>query len=347
MNALWGTLVMLACLFVPASAHAHVKWFFPYDLTKPPLPVGDVITNHSFVWLFILSVFAIYAFFWIERLLYRKRVLADRLERLSISAEQSFWILRIATGIFFLSLFAFGLAGQGFFITPELKTDAAYVPWLQLAMALLVLYRPALPLVGVGILVLYGIAVVDFGLFHMLDYLIFLGIGAYFLLSWPTGETWRVARYVTLFACTGLTLLWASVEKWGYPHWTYPLLRGDETLLMGLSPEFYMVLAGFVEFNLTFILLGSASMISRVIALGLESVFVLAIFKFGLVDAVGHLMIIAILSVLVFRGPTKAREFLVLPGKSLWTEAYFMTGLYVLAFNFVFIAYYGLYAVTR
>ena len=116
---------------------------------------------------------------------------------------------------------------------------------------------------------------------------------------------------------------------------------------MGMSPQFYVVLAGFVEFNITFILLGSASIFSRIIALGLQCVFVLAIYKFGLIDAIGHLLITAILLILVVRGPTPARALLVLSDKSLWTEAYFMTGLYVLAFNVMFIAYYGLYFLTR
>jgi uncharacterized membrane protein len=65
--------------------------------------------------------------------------------------------------------------------------------------------------------------------------------------------------------------------------------------------------------------------------------------KFGLVDAIGHLMIIATLFVLIVRGPTNAREMLVLRDKAVWTEAYFMTGLYFLAFNLIFIAYYGLH----
>ena len=116
---------------------------------------------------------------------------------------------------------------------------------------------------------------------------------------------------------------------------------------MGLSPQFYMLFAGFVEFNITFVLLSSASSFSRIIALVFQSVFILAIIRFGLVDAIGHLLIIAILFILVVRGPTSAREFLVLSDKSLWTEAYFMTGLYVLAFNVIFLAFYGLYFVTH
>ena len=146
-----------------------------------------------------------------------------------------------------------------------------------------------------------------------------------------------------LYAATGLTLLWASIEKWGYPDWTFPLLERDPSLLMGLDARTYMILAGFVEFNLTFVLLSSASLLSRALALGLMSVFVLAIAKFGMIDAIGHLLIIAILAVLVLHGPTEGRNFLVLDGKSLWTEAYFMTGLYVLAFVLIFTAFYGLH----
>lgn len=104
-----------------------------------------------------------------------------------------------------------------------------------------------------------------------------------------------------------------------------------------------MMFAGFVEFNITFMLISSASIFSRITALGLNIIFILAVYKFGLVDFIGHLLIITILLILFLRGPTSARYFLVLSNKTLWTEAYFMTGLYILAFNVVFIAYYGIY----
>lgn len=339
-------LLFSSAILLPAEALSHVKWFFPYDLSNPPLPVGDVLTP-TFVYVYLLSVIGIYAFFCVDRYLHRKRFLANHLVRFSVNAGQSFWILRISVSVFFVSLFVFGLQGAGILLTPELHTNNPAVKWLQLAMAGFALYRPITPLIGLGIFILYGLAIEQYGIFHMLDYMIFLGVGVYFSLSGLKDQKWLTVRYVTLFASTGLTLLWASIEKWGYPYWTYPLLQNDASLLMGMSPQFYMVLAGFVEFNITFILLSSASIFSRIIALGLQSVFVLAIFKFGLIDAIGHLLIIAILFILVVRGPTTAREFLVLSDKSLWTEAYFMTGLYILAFNVLFIAYYGLYFLTH
>jgi hypothetical protein len=107
-----------------------------------------------------------------------------------------------------------------------------------------------------------------------------------------------------------------------------------------------MLVSGFVEFTVTFLLLGAVSVIGRLVSLGLMSVFVLAVLQFGIVDALGHLMIVAILFVLVVRGPTDAREMLVLRDKSLFTEAYFMTGLYFLAFVMIFILYYGIHSLS-
>ena len=112
---------------------------------------------------------------------------------------------------------------------------------------------------------------------------------------------------------------------------------------MGMSPPIFMKVSGFIEFFVTFILLGAVSVVGRLISLGFMSIFVLAVFEFGTLDAVGHLMIVAILWVLIVRGPTDARNMLVLPDKSLFTEAYFMTGLYFLAFVMVFILYYGIH----
>jgi len=188
-----------------------------------------------------------------------------------------------------------------------------------------------------------GLTIADHGVYHMLDYLIFFGIGGYFALAFIHQPKWVGGRYIALYASTGVTLLWAAIEKWGFPGWTYPLLEQNTAMLMGFSPQFYMVLAGFVEFNFAFILLTSASVFSHFIALGLNGLFILAIFKFGLIDAIGHLMIIAVLLVMTIRGPKSVRFILVLSQKSPWTEAYLMTGSYVLTLNIIFVAYYGLY----
>ena len=324
----------------PLAAHAHVKWFAEYDLSKPPLPVGDVLTG-QFVYFFLASVVLMYAFFWLDRYALRKRIFENALRTYTVSEPVASAIMRFAALIFFAAAGAYGISGHAFFLTPELATDYSWVPWLQFGMSLCALHPYTVPLIGLGIAILYIAAITQYGIFHLMDYLILLGVSYYFLAASISGPGWLMSRYIVLYATTGLTLLWAAIEKWAYPIWTQPLLEREPDLLMGFDPRTYMVLAGFVEFNLTFMALSSASLLSRAVTFGLVSIFLLAIVKFGMIDAVGHLLIIAILLLLIVLGPTKGRDFLVLEQKSLWTEAYFMTGLYIFAFVLVFIAYYG------
>ncbi len=324
----------------PLATQAHIKWFDEYDLDKPPLPIGEVLTG-QFLYIFLFSVVWMYAFFWLDRYALRKRILEDMLRHYTVSEAVAFAVMRLAAFIFFAAVGVYGISGHEFFLTPELKTGYRWVPWLQVGMSLCALHRYTVPLIGLGIAILYIAAITQYGIFHLLDYLFLIGVSYYFLAVLMSGPIWLMSRYIVLYATTGLSLLWAAIEKWGYPIWTYPLLAREPGLLMGFEPHAYMMLAGFFEFNVTFMALSSASLLSRTVSLVLVSIFLLAIFKFGMIDAVGHLLIIAILFVLIVRGPTKGRDFLVLGQKSLWTEAYFMTGLYILAFVMVFIAYYG------
>ena len=333
-------MTLLAALAASPPAHAHVKWFAAYDMTKPPLAIGEVLTG-QFIWFFLSSVLLIYAFFWFDRYVLRKRILEAALDRYTVSEPHAFAIMRGAAFTFLAVVGLYGIIVQPFFLTPDLKTDYRWVPWVQLVVAPCALHRSTVPLVGLGTAGLFVVAASRYGVFHVLDYVILIGVSYYFLAARMAGIGWTMSRYIVLYASTALTLLWAAVEKWGYAAWTYPLLAREPELLMGIAPGTYMVFAGFVEFNVTFMLLSSASLLSRVVALGFAAIFALAIYKFGLIDAIGHLLIIAILFVLAVRGPTKGRDFLVLREKSLWTEAYFMTGLYILAFVLIFIAYYG------
>ena len=338
-----GLAFALMAVVWAVPAEAHVKWVVEFDITKPPRPIGEVLSGR-FVEFFLASVFGVYLFFLADRFTLRKGFLAALDQRLRRLDSFSILIMRGSTCVFFVSLWLWHVAfGTSFYLTPELHTTNAYVPWLHLALGLFVLSRHTAPLAGLGIFVLYAGAVKDYGAYHLLDYLIFLGIGYFLLVSNLRSGQWLKSGFIILFASTGLTLIWAALEKFAYPQWTYPLLEHNPNMLMGLQPDSYMMLAGFIEFNMAFILLGAASVVGRLVALGLQSVFVLAVFKFGLLDAIGHLMIVAILVVLLVRGPTEARNMLVLRDKTIWTESYFMTGLYFLAFVMIFILYYGLH----
>ena len=202
-------------------------------------------------------------------------------------------------------------------------------------MSLCALHRYTVPLTGLGIAILYVVATTQYGIFHLLDYLILVGVSYYFLAVPMSGPRWLMSRYLVLYATTGLTLLWASIEKWGYASWTYPLLAREPDLLMGFEPRTTMTLAGFFEFNVTFMALSSASLLSRAVTLALFSIFLLAIVKFG--DRCGRTFAHHCDPLCADRSwSDQGRYFLVLEQKSLWTEAYFMTGLYILAFVLVF-----------
>ena len=147
-----------------------------------------------------------------------------------------------------------GLNG-GMILTPELKTDAQWIRWLQLGIALLVLIPRTAFLAGIGIIFLYGYAMAMYGIFHLLDYPIFLGVALYLIIDSLYGEGRRELAHSLLRVMTAVTLLWAGIEKFAYPEWSFQLIQGQPGMALGLDPEFFMVAAGFVEFCAAYLLL--------------------------------------------------------------------------------------------
>jgi hypothetical protein len=231
--------------------------------------------------------------------------------------------------VFFVSLWVLGSA----VLTPELKTSSAWIPWFQLAIAAGLFWRQTMALSGAGIIVLYGIGVANYGAFHLMDYPIFLGLAVYFIASGldirPFG--WRPLDIARCGA--GITLCWASVEKWAYPQWTYPLLVQHPRLGMGWEPSLYMTAAGVIEFALALGLLWTP-LVRRLSAILLGSMFVSAIFEFGKIDAIGHLMIIAILIVVALDGE-----------KALLKRHYLAPAVYAAGLAVSVGLYYGFHAV--
>ncbi len=307
-------------LLAPGTAQAHVKWFCAYDVASQPLALGTVLSR-AFVVLALVSALGLWVGTWLARsgvgeTMARGLDVAGRAVRDRIEA-----MMRAAYATFFACLFTLG----GLILTPELFTVAPWVPWLQGAIAACLLFRATLVPAALGMVVLFATGVRDYGVFHMMDYPIFLGAALYFAIvglqaraaaraSGAAGDvgrrprgvaTWP-ARVEAAWGASGLrpvdvlrwaaaiTLMWASVEKWAYPEWTYPLLLTHTHMTMGLAPDFYMTAAGLVEFGLAFALV-CAPLVSRLSAIVLTALFTSAIAEFGRIDAIGHLPIIVIL----------------------------------------------------
>lgn len=293
-------------LLTPGVAHAHVKWFASYDLFCPPRPPLQVLFGEYFAVFCALVLPLMFAVAYVDRSLAWKQSWPHRrAEALTASAARYFpMLLRIGVSLFFISLVMFG----GIILTPELKTEDAWVRWVQLAIGLLVLSTRTQSIAGLGIVLLYGHAVNAYGMFHMLDYPIFLGVAAYLVLDSIYHTTRPALAFNVLRIATGITLLWASVEKWAFPEWSFAILFDRPEITFGFSPELYMVAAGFVEFCAAFLLITGA-LSGRAAAALLLVFFLSAIATFGRVDALGHAVIIVVLVMLVLGGNSVAPRF--------------------------------------
>jgi len=295
-RGLLGALVLLPAL--GGRAEAHVKWFAAYNVAASPLPLPEVFSG-AFLIVLALSALFILTVYICDRTI-EAFLPEEIIENLFVAVKPlSSDILRICLGAFLLCLWVLG----GIILTPELKTDIEAISWFQLVLALSTLSWRTVWIAGLGIFVLYGIAIADYGVFHLMDYPLFLGIAAYLIIESLKIERLQPYALSILYVAMAQTLLWASVEKWAFGAWTMPLLAQHERITLGIDHRVYMILAGFVEFVASFLLLyGRTS--QRLVAAMLLVIFLAAIIDFGKIDAVGHSMIIASLAVMVMNGNT-------------------------------------------
>ncbi|MDI9349289.1 MAG: hypothetical protein QM537_04735 [Candidatus Symbiobacter sp.] len=292
-------LIGLAALYAGAAS-AHVKWFAGYDVPAQPKLLSQVVSR-QFLALTGLGFFIFFLACAVERTPIGHSI-NKGLDKLSLMFMYRVDDLyRAGTAVFFVAVPLLG----GTILTPELKTAHTHIALYQIAIAIGLFWRPTMILSAIGIVVLYIYGVREYGFFHMLDYPIFLGLAAYLFLS-GLGRNFRNIRPLDISRwLAGITLIWASVEKWAYPGWTYPVLVTEPEIAFGFPPGLYMNAAGVIEFTCAFGLLWTP-MIRRLSAIALLFVFISAIAPFGKVDAVGHLMIIIILiGILIDDKPNK------------------------------------------
>ena len=320
----------LLVAMLPGPANAHVKWFCAYDVAGAPVGLENVLCQ-DFELLFGLSLALLLIGCIINGTPFGEAMLRSLDAVTGLLRRHTEAVMRVVAGGFFFSLWAW----MHVLLTPELTTDLAFVPWLQLAMAGCMLSRRTMPLASLGIVVLFSIAVRQYGAFHLMDYPVFLGLAAYLAcvgLQWsPRG----IRPLDILRWAAAITLMWASIEKWAYPQWTLPVFVSHPGVSFGFDIALYMRAAGVVEFALAFALLG-APLVRRSAAIILAAMFTAAIAEFGFIDGVGHSCIIAaLLGVLAddVRGPVRRWAPLMLPLN------------YSAALATFLVAYYGLHTV--
>jgi hypothetical protein len=297
--------IPLACLidtiFV-GSASAHVKWFCAYDVAGQPEGLENVLCP-DFEFLTGLSILGLMTGSILESTDIGAAILRAFNRSTRFIRDNIETIFRAACAFFFIAIWAAG----GILLTPELKTDSAVIGMIQLCIAAGMLSRRTMPFSALGIFVLYGVAIWQYDAFHLADYPIFLGVATYLALVGGQTNLFGVRPVDVLRWTASITLMWASVEKWAYPEWSYPLFIQYPGMSLGFQPDFFMRAAGAVEFALAFALLWTP-LVRRISAVLLTTMFVSAVFDFGKIDLIGHsLIVVALLAVIADDAPAPVR----------------------------------------
>ncbi len=322
-------LALSTVIAASSSASAHVKWFAPYHVAEQPIALHYVFVS-SYGYLALASVLALLIGALVELSPIGQRLLVV-IDRVTGPLERNTELMfRAGCGFFFIAIWSAG----NIILTPELHSHSLTVGVIQLAIALGMISRRTMPLSSIGIAALYGIAIWKYGIFHMADYPIFLGIAAYIALVGLQRDFFNISPLDILRWSAGVTLMWAAMEKWAYPEWTYMLFGQHPGLSGGFSPTFFMRAAGWVEFSLAFSLLWTP-LVRRVGAILLTGMFVGAVFDFGKIDLIGHsLIVVALLAIIADSRRTSATP----------RYAWLLPGSFSGAFCVVGAAYYGVHA---
>ena len=274
-------------------ASAHVKWFCAYDVAGAPRGLENVLCP-DFEILFGLTLLALLAGALAETTHVGAAMLRSLDRVMAVARGRSEIIFRVGTAFFFIAIWALG----GVLLTPELKTSSTLVGAIQLGIAAGMLSRRTMPLSAIGIFVLFGIGVWNYGIFHLADYPVFLGVALYLALTGLQKDLFGVRAIDVVRYTAGVTLMWASIEKWAYPEWSFPLFVSHPEMTLGFSPEFFMRSAGSIEFALAFALMWTP-LVRRLGALMLTAMFISAVFEFGKIDLIGHTLIVVVLVAIV------------------------------------------------
>lgn len=282
-------LAMIVNAAMTGSASAHVKWFCGFNVAGQPVGLENVLCP-DFEFLFGLSILAL-----MIGCLLEGTNLGDAMTRsmdrvTAFVRDNTEIMFRAGCAFFFIAIWGVG----GILLTPELKTNSPIIGALQLGIAAGMLSRRTMPLSAAGIAAIFGLAIWEYGVFHLADYPVFLGVAAYLALTGFQRDLFSIRPLDLVRWTAGVTLMWASIEKWAYPEWSFPLLLEHPEMTLGFSAEFFMRAAGAIEFALAFALMWTP-LVRRFAAVLLAGMFVSAVAGFGKIDLIGHTLIVVVL----------------------------------------------------
>ncbi len=290
-----GTALVVVVAGLTTPAAAHVKWFSDFDFRDPPRPFGEVVDGRFLVLLALTAV-----------AMGVLPLVDDRLDGSSLYRTINTWLA--ARRHHSVDVVRFSMAGvllitwaSRALLTPELAEPADWVGWVEFALVLLLLWGRVNEIAGAGLVGLWLIGVVEYGAFHMLDYLHIIGLGVFLIVRAVPSLEVRGLGVPVLSLTVGFSLMWLGFEKLVYPEWGLAVLGTEPILRLGLPADFFLDGAAFVEIALGFLLV--IGLLGRPLAVVVTGVFVLSTLVFGRVEIIGHTPVHAALVVFLLHGP--------------------------------------------
>jgi hypothetical protein len=150
---------------------------------------------------------------------------------------------------------------------------------------------------ALALLALYGYAFIEYGWFHALDYIFYLGIIYYLLV---TNTRFKATATPVLYLLMGLSLAWLGLEKMTMPEMSYSVVREFGIATFGFSVEDFVLISAFIEVGLawTFIV----GILSRFISIIVTLVFITTTTVFGFTEIVGHTIVHTLLIIFLIQG---------------------------------------------
>ncbi len=329
----------VALFGLSTAASAHVKWFTHTDGRDRPVEPSALLTP-TFGTVFCVALVLVFVGFLLDGWIAKRWPWLLKMGRTTEAFEQR--VIRAGAGAYFIFLSSVG----GIILTPELRSTASWLPVVQFLAALCLVWRQTCIVSGAAILVLYGYAVSQYGVFHLVDYVFMLTLALYLAsLSLPWS---RLAGLRERMLSGGLafSLAWTAIEKFLYPQWTDAVIATHPVIAMGVPMTPVVVIAGFVEFTLAFYLITGRGLL-RVGGIGYMLIFLYAMSPFGKLDIFGHLIIVAILLITVLRGTTSMQDAFFWTKRDAVFNAGWITAVYLASLTFFIAAYYALQLTAR
>ncbi|MGV2787372.1 hypothetical protein GNF98_17055, partial [Clostridium perfringens] len=176
------------------------------------------------------------------------------------------------------------------YLAPEFKTNSMWIILGLSAAAACLLYKRTLPVSGAILFLLYLQASLTYGIFHSIDYLIYLGIVYYlFVCGTPIKRTAAPVMYI----CTGMSLAWLAMEKLTIPELACTVMGSYGLPTFGFTIEHFVMISAFVEIGLAWAFI--VGIMSRFTALLVSGIFIMTSLVFGYKEVIGHTSIHTVL----------------------------------------------------